>query len=94
MHRPFNGDGKLIIGLQDVDESLSAGGADGPQRVGAALQLGYGQVFMCIGLKKWHNLLTGKHTTADRTVIGSLLYCMSLLFCKAPRDNVNVKGAW
>lgn len=52
LHRPGDGDlESFIICSQHVYQVLSAGWADGPQRVGAALELRDDQIVFNIGLQ-------------------------------------------
>lgn len=58
MNGPGYGDGEFFFRFQHVDQVVSAGGADGPQGVGAALQLSDDQIFWSVVLQKLNGHLS------------------------------------
>lgn len=50
LHGPGHGDEELVLRVQHLDQVVSAGWTDGPQRVGAAFQLCDDQVFVRVAL--------------------------------------------
>lgn len=63
---PGHGDWEGGIFAQDVHQVLPAGGADGPEGVGAALQLGYRDVLFGIGLQELHGSLWTRRGKWDK----------------------------
>lgn len=61
LHSPGHGDGEVLGGVEHVDQTGPAGGADGPQGVAAALQLGHRHVLMAVRLQELQGTL-GKKT--------------------------------
>lgn len=67
LHGPGHGDGEFFRGVQHLDQVLPAGRTDGPQRVGAALQLSDDQVVWHVALQPLQGSLRGptqKHSMA------------------------------
>lgn len=60
LDRPCHGDWKWSVFAQDVHQVLPAGGADGPEGVGAALQLSHCDVLFGVSLQELHGTLWTK----------------------------------
>lgn len=58
LHGPRDRNGEFIVRAQHFYQAVSAGGADGPQRVGAALQLRNAQVIRRVALQPLQGVLT------------------------------------
>lgn len=66
MHGPGDSDEEFLPRIQHIYQAVSAGGADGPQGVGAAFQLRDAQVVRHVALQPLQGLLT--ETPAQKTV--------------------------
>lgn len=62
LHGPGDSDGELVLREQHIDQAEPAGGADGPQGVGAALQLCDAQVVRQVALQPLQGVLTERPT--------------------------------